>query len=204
MSRADMTGQLSVNCPVSKNTLEGWRGFAPCKKPRKLDKMTNDRKHITTREVEKLMTATKGSRNEIRDRCMLLLMFRHGLRVSEACGLKLSQVDTESHVLHVARLKKGLSTRKPLRADELRVIKAWLIERARLKPSGRAFFVCRHRKPLNRRTAWLAIRKYGDLAGLELPAHPHQLRHAGGLALADQGADTRLIQDYQCTSGNPG
>jgi type 1 fimbriae regulatory protein FimB len=40
-------------------------------------------------------------------------MFRHDLRVPEACGLVLSQVDTESRVLHVARLKKGLSTTQP-------------------------------------------------------------------------------------------
>ena len=158
--------------------------------------MTNDRKHLTTREVEKLMAAAKGSRFEARDRCLLLMMFRHGLRVSEACALQLEQVDTESRVMHVARLKKGLSTTHPLRADELRVIKAWLIDRAAMKATGRAFVVSRHRKPLNRRTAWLAIRKYGDLAGLELPTHPHQLRHACGFALADQGADTRLIQDY--------
>jgi integrase len=32
---------------------------------------------------------TKGSRNEARDRCLVLLMFRHGLRVSEACRMKL-------------------------------------------------------------------------------------------------------------------
>jgi site-specific recombinase XerD len=37
---------------------------------------------------------------------------------------------------------------------------------------------------------------YGALASLPLPAHPHMLRHACGFALADQGADTRLIQDY--------
>ena len=41
-------------------------------------------------------------------------MFRHDLRVSEACGLELSQVDIESRVLHVQRLKKGLSTTHPL------------------------------------------------------------------------------------------
>jgi integrase len=40
-------------------------------------------------------------RNEARDRCLLLLMFRHCLRVSEACRMKLDQVDTESRVLHV-------------------------------------------------------------------------------------------------------
>ena len=85
----------------------------------------NERKHLTQTEVERLIAATKNSRNEARDRALLLLMFRHGLRVSEACAMRLSQVDVESRVLHVARLKKGLSTTHPLRADELRAIKAW-------------------------------------------------------------------------------
>ena len=80
-------------------------------------------KHLTPREVDRLLEAVKRARNEARDRCLLLLLFRHGLRVSEACGLKLSQVDVESRVLHVARLKQGLSTTHPLRADELRLIK---------------------------------------------------------------------------------
>ena len=40
------------------------------------------------------------------------------------------------------------------------------------------------------------MRSYGKTAGLEVAVHPHMLRHACGFALADQGADTRLIQDY--------
>lgn len=158
--------------------------------------MIDERKHLTSLEVDKLLDATRGSRNEARDRCLLLLMFRHGLRVSEACGLLMSQVDTESRVLHVSRLKSGLSTTQPLRADEIKAIKAWLKERARMKPETEAFFVSERRGPLNRRTAWLAMRNYGERAGLPLAAHPHMLRHACGFALADQGADTRLIQDY--------
>lgn len=154
------------------------------------------RKHLTGREVERLIEATKGSRNEARDRCLVLLMFRHGLRVSEACRLKLDQVDTESRVLHVARLKGGLSTTHPLRGDELRAIGAWLKERARMKPAGKTFFVSEQRTPLHLSTVDLALRKYGALASLPLLAHPHMLRHACGFALADQGADTRLIQDY--------
>lgn len=156
----------------------------------------NERKHLVSAEVDKLIAATKGTRNEARDRCFLLLMFRHGLRVSEACGLVLSQVDTESRVLHVARLKKGLSTTHPLRADELRAIKAWLADRGKMKPDTDAFFVSERRGSLSRKTAYVFIRNYGEVAGLPLPAHPHMLRHACGFALADQGADTRLIQDY--------
>jgi len=156
----------------------------------------SDRKHLTSREVERLIEAAKGSRNEARDRCLLLLMFRHGLRVSEACGLRLDQVDSESRVLHVARLKRGLSTTQPLRTDELRAIGGWLKERVRMKPPGRSFFVSEQRRPLHRSTVNLLLKTYSVAAYLPLIAHPHMLRHACGFALADQGADTRLIQDF--------
>ena len=109
-----------------------------------------DRKHLSGREFERLLEAIKGSRNEIRASCLILLMFRHGLRVSEACGSVLEQVDVESRVLHDARLKGGLSTTHPLRGDEIRAIKAWLVERTRMKAPGRAFFLSEQRKPLHR------------------------------------------------------
>ena len=52
-----------------------------------------DRKHLSGVEFERLLEAIKGSRNEIRASCLFLLMFRHGLRDSKACGLVLEQVD---------------------------------------------------------------------------------------------------------------
>jgi type 1 fimbriae regulatory protein FimB len=65
-----------------------------------------------------------------------------------------------------------------------------------MTPETNAFFISERRSPLSRKTAWLMIRDYGRFAGLPVEAHPHMLRHACGFALADQGADTRLIQDY--------
>jgi integrase len=156
----------------------------------------NDRQHLSGREFERLLEAVRGSRNEVGDLCLVLLMFRHGLRVSEACGLVLEQVDIESRVLHVARLKGGLSTTHPLRGDEIRAIKAWLVERARMKAPVRSFFLSDQRKPLHRSTVNLLLHKYGEKARLPVAVNPHMLRHACGFALADQGADTRLIQDY--------
>jgi type 1 fimbriae regulatory protein FimB len=85
----------------------------------KRDKMMQGRKHFVQAEVQRLIEATHGSKNAARDRCLLLLMFRHGLRVSEACSLQLSQVDIESRVFHMYRMKKGLSTTHPLRTDEV-------------------------------------------------------------------------------------
>ena len=107
---------------------------------------------LTTPTLDKTMS------DRPRHLCLLLLMFRHGLRVSEACGLRLSQVDTESCVLHVARLKEGLSTTHPLRGDELRAIKAWLVDRARMKPDTDAFFISERRQAISRKTVWLMMR----------------------------------------------
>jgi len=161
----------------------------------KQDMEKDERRHLTGLEVAKLLAATKGARHEARDRCLILLMFRH-VRVSEAVGLKSSDVDLEGRSVHVKRLKRGLSTTHPLRGDELRVVKAWLTERLRMKPAGKTLFVSERRQPLSRKTAWALIRDYGKDAGLGVASHPHMLRHACGYALADQGADTRLIQDY--------
>jgi type 1 fimbriae regulatory protein FimB len=60
----------------------------------------------------------------------------------------------------------------------------------------KAFFVSERRKSLHRSTVNLLLRNYSKAASLPLLAHPHMLRHACGFALADQNADTRLIQDY--------
>ncbi len=158
--------------------------------------MNTARKHLTALEVEKLLAAAKGSRNEARDKCLILLMFRHGLRVSEAVGLQLSAVDLEGRSLHVARLKRGLSTTHPLRQDELRALRVWITQRTRMNPDTKALFISERRQPLSRKTAWVLIRDYGEAAGLAQAAQPHMLRQACGFALADQGADTRLIQDY--------
>ncbi len=108
----------------------------------------------------------------------------------------MGQMDTESRVLHVERLKKGLTTTHPLRSEEIRAVKTWLTQRAKMKPDMDAFFISEGRLPLSRKRVWRAVQRYGELAGLPLSAHPHMLRHACGYALADHGADTRLIQDY--------
>jgi type 1 fimbriae regulatory protein FimB len=123
-------------------------------------------------------------------------MFRNGLRLSEAFQLKFDKVDTDSRVLHVVQLKRGLSTTQPLPGDELRAIGAWLKQRARMKPAGKTFFVSAQRKPLHRSTVNLALRKYS--AGSSLPCSPILTCSAMPAAspLADRGADTRLIQNY--------
>ena len=115
--------QKAPFCRYWQRAPPNWRGVEGLSDGATLDKMMArrkaenteirpgaDRKHLTGREVERLIQATRGAHNEARDRCVILLMFRHGLRVSEACRLKLDQVDIDSRVIHVNRLKGGLSS----------------------------------------------------------------------------------------------
>lgn len=156
-----------------------------------------ERKHLTREEVDRMLTATKGQRHEKRDRCMLLLLYRHGLRVSEACKKTLADVSLEERRIFCGRLKKGLSTSHPLRDDEIRVLKAWLkVRDGYVGAESKVLFLSERGAGLSRQQMYNLVKRYGELAGLDIEAHPHMLRHGCGFALADQGADTRLIQDY--------
>ena len=81
------------------------------------------REHLTEREVEKLIEASKGNRWGQRDSTMILLAFRHGLRAAEVCGLQWSDVEFESGNLHLRRAKGGATATHPLLGDELRALR---------------------------------------------------------------------------------
>ena len=81
------------------------------------------REHLTEREVEKLIEATKDNRWGHRDSTMVLLAFRHGLRASELVDLRWEQVDLVNATLHVRRVKAGTPATHPLTGRELRALR---------------------------------------------------------------------------------
>src|SRR5437868_11008892 len=68
------------------------------------------REYLTPKEVERLITAVKkrGKRFGLRDATMVLVTYRHGLRVSELCSLTWDQIDFQHELLHVRRVKNGM------------------------------------------------------------------------------------------------
>ena len=143
-------------------------------------------------ELERLLAAARRGRHGPRDRLPILLMFRHGLRVSEAIGLRRADLDLDQARLWIVRLKNGLSVEQPLAGDELRAIRRWLALREDALPW---FFVSERRQPLSRQAVNYIVARAGERAGLGR-VHPHMLRHSCGYALANRGYDLRLIQDY--------
>src|SRR5882757_7988945 len=73
------------------------------------------REHLTSSEVEKLIKAAGKNRWGHRDATMVLIAYRHGLRVSELVDLRWDQIDFPAAVLHVRRMKQGTPATHPIR-----------------------------------------------------------------------------------------
>ena len=143
-------------------------------------------------EIDRLLKAAKRGRHGVRDHLLLLLLFRHGLRVSEAIALRRSDVDLDQARLWISRLKNGLSVEQPIAGDELRAIRRWLALREDTLPW---LFVSERKQPLARQAVNYIVARAGEQAKLG-HIHPHMLRHSCGFTLANKGHDLRLIQDY--------
>ena len=151
------------------------------------------REHLTLDEVEALMqSAGNTGRHQHRDRTLILIIFRHGLRVSEAVDLKWDQVDFKAGSIHINRLKNGKPATHYLEGDEMRALRRLRRE----YPHSPFIFVTERGGPLTRSTVNKLVERAGRMADIPFPVHPHMLRHACGYYLANKGIDTRTIQDY--------
>jgi type 1 fimbriae regulatory protein FimB len=146
---------------------------------------------LSATEVATLLDAMKQGRHGIRDHLIVLMMFRHGLRVSEAIGIRRNEVDLDHARLWVRRLTSVAWTSNipsPATSCAPSSVTA---------PSHRCASLALH---LRTRAAAHAANRLSRCrgrrpAGLP-PVHPHMLRHSCGFALANRGYDLRLIQDY--------
>lgn len=163
----------------------------PPTKPKNKDRRT--REFLTPSEMEKLLSASrKIGRHGDRDSTLLLIMYHHGLRVSEAISLRWEQIDFKQALLFVKRKKNGTPSTHPLTGDELRALR----KIQRQYPDSSYIFTSERESPLTARAIHNIIFRAGKEAGFDFPCHPHMLRHACGYALANKGVDTRSLQSY--------
>jgi type 1 fimbriae regulatory protein FimB/type 1 fimbriae regulatory protein FimE len=150
------------------------------------------REYLTPSEVRALTKAAgRRGRYGQRDACLVLLVYRHGLRVSEAVSLKWADVDLKAGHLHVRRAKQGVPSTHPLQGDELRALRQL---RRDWPEHGGFVFLSERGGPMTADGVRKMITRTGEEAGLPFPVHPHMLRHACGFKLANDGHDTRALQ----------
>jgi type 1 fimbriae regulatory protein FimB/type 1 fimbriae regulatory protein FimE len=150
------------------------------------------REYLTPAEIERLMKKAGDNRYGHRDATMVLIAYRHGLRPTEACGLKWDNLHLDQAKMHVSRAKNGTPSVHPLSGVELRALRRLKRE----SPASPFVFVSERGAPFTTAGFRKMVARLGVAAKFKFPVHPHMFRHAAGYKLANDGHDTRALQAY--------
>jgi site-specific recombinase XerD len=150
------------------------------------------REHLTESEIDKLLAALRSNRHGHRDWLIALLIYRHSLRVSEACDLRWDDIDLAKRTIVVRRLKGSTDSVHYLERDELAGLKRLQREGAK----AAYVFVNERGQPFGRMGIGRMIERAGEAAKLPFQIHVHMIRHSTGYALANKGMDTRRLQHF--------
>ena len=159
---------------------------------------------LDVEEVGRLLSAAsedkrkkKIQRKVLRDRALLELLYASGLRVSEAAGLKIPDLNQEAGFLRCVG-KGGKERVVPVGKHALSWIRRYLAEaRSAFNPKAeyRQIFLNRSGRPLSRVSVWAIIKRYTQAAGIRKRITPHTLRHCFATHLLEAGADLRVVQE---------
>jgi type 1 fimbriae regulatory protein FimE len=158
--------------------------------------VSRGRDYLRPNEANGLIAAAgKAGRQPLRDQCLLRLIYRHGLRASEARNARWTDLDimpgSGPKTFHVRRLKGSVDSVHTLDRDEVSALR-----RLKADSTSPFVFVSERGGPLSPDMIARIVERAGEAAKLGFHVHPHTLRHATGYALANEGTDTRLIQDF--------
>ena len=153
---------------------------------------------LTPEETLAVLKAARG--RSTRDWAMILLAYRHGLRASEVCGLKLTDIDLKAGSISVRRLKGSLQTVQPLYPhrgqpllDEMVALRVWFRER----PSDGSDYLFTSQKGgrLDRTQFFRVFQAVAGTAGISSDKrHPHVLKHSLASHLVAGNVNLALVR----------
>jgi site-specific recombinase XerD len=149
---------------------------------------------LKRRKVEALLAGCGTSPTGRRDRAVLTLLWRSGLRISEALALRPADVNLSAGTVRVLRGKGGRARTVALDALARSALEAWLA----VRPAGRGPLFCPASKPeqaLKSNHVRNRLRRLAARAGIEKRVHPHGLRHTYAVELDEEGFPLRDIRD---------
>ncbi len=150
--------------------------------PRRLPKV------LSGSEVEALLESVKS----VRYRALLMTIYGAGLRVSEACALKIADIDSKRMLIHVNETKGGGDRFAMLSVRLLIVLRAYYLQ---CRPPGPYLFPGRRSDAqLSHTTVQQVLLRAAHSCGLNKRVNPHMLRHSFATHLLESGTDIRTIQ----------
>jgi integrase/recombinase XerD len=154
-------------------------------------------KYLNKKQIDDLLASCQGPKPQgLRDRAMLELLYASGLRVSELCHVRVSELEMNMGVVRV--LGKGNKHRiVPVGKQALHAVEQYLANARPRLLKGRAspfLFVTNRGGAMTRQAFWQLLAGYGRKAGIFHDLTPHVLRHTFATHLLEGGADLRSLQ----------
>ncbi|MDO0976335.1 site-specific tyrosine recombinase XerD [Mycolicibacterium frederiksbergense] len=160
-------------------------------------------KSLTLDEVVSLLEAAGGERESdgpltLRNRALLEVLYSTGARISEAVGLDIDDVDTESRSV-LLRGKGGKQRLVPIGRPAVSALDTYLVrgrpDLARRGKGTPGIFLNARGGRLSRQSAWQVLQDSAEAAGIASAVSPHTMRHSFATHLLDGGADVRVVQE---------
>ena len=151
-------------------------------------------RYLTQEELRALLNAipTRTKQGK-RDKALLYLAYRMGLRVSEVTGLHTDDVDRDRRRITIRRVKGSYGGEYPLPPECWKLIASYLRTRDDDLPY---LFISNRGNPIDRTVVFRAIKRYARLAGItESKVSPHTLKHSLGTHMLEAGCDGAEVQD---------
>lgn len=145
-------------------------------------------------EVRALMDACSSRATGTRNRALIAVLYRSGLRIAEALALLPKDLDPRNGAIRVLHAKGGKSRTVGMDAEAFAVVGRWLKVRADRGLDDRARVFCMlDGRPLSPSYVRLLFRRLGLAAGLAKRVHPHGLRHTHAAELRTEGVDIGIV-----------
>ncbi|EOQ97681.1 tyrosine recombinase XerD [Leptospira wolbachii serovar Codice str. CDC] len=154
--------------------------------------------YLTQVEIEELFRNIKEDNlYELRDKCIFELLYSSGLRISEACNLKMTDIDMENMTITVEG-KGGRQRLVPFGEKSLEILKKYLVEsRTEIlkKRTCEFVFVSKKGSYINRKSVWRLLNHYIKRTKIKKKVTPHTLRHSFATHLLENHADLKSVQE---------
>lgn len=154
--------------------------------------------YLTQAEIDELFRNIKEDNlYELRDKCIFELLYSSGLRISEACNLRIGDIDMDNMAITVEG-KGGRQRLVPFGEKSLEILKKYLVESRPeiLKKRVCEFvFVSKKGSYINRKSVWRLLNHYIKRTKIKKKVTPHTLRHSFATHLLENHADLKSVQE---------
>ena len=153
---------------------------------------------LSEKEVQRILDVIPMNEQfSTRDKAIIELLYACGLRVSEACELKLSLLRIKDGYIIVTG--KGNKQRLvPIHKEAIKYLELYLEhERPNTKPKTNdsdTVFLSNRGGSLTRQSIFMKLKRFAALAGIKKNISPHTMRHSFATHLIERGADLRVVQ----------